>query len=110
MTIKAGDWQTLWDRMDDDAPCDGWRLYIETFEDVSTMLDAARKREVRNENVGVDQRPTFYPYCLNGESCCYGMDEDDAYTFADFLTKLTGLDNPTNEQVLAVLRERYEDK
>lgn len=115
MTIKAGDWQTLWDRMGDDAPCDEWQVYIETFPNVSTMLDAARKREVRNEvepgQGGWWVRPRFTGTCDQG--CC-SYANADAETFQDFIWGMVGPDTlvsvPTNDEVIAVLRERYEDE
>lgn len=49
MAIKAGDWDTLWERMGDAAPCYHWRRYLETFSCVSEAMQGIRKQEPRGE-------------------------------------------------------------
>ena len=97
MTIKAGAWDTLWERMGNRRPCGPWRRYLATYSTVSEALAGIRECVVRGEKQG-----------WGGPIFCEGLRDNDRAASRTWLRCLTGVADPTTEQVLDALR-KYED-
>lgn len=94
--IAAGDWDSLFEAMGPDAPCEDWQLYLRRSRTVSEALAAVYgQRRVGERGNVLDRFSTpFYA-------------DLDAATAASWLNALTGEQRPTAQRVIAAIREKY---